>query len=176
MQDWPFTIRSFVLWCSHCFSGFIRTLFHRVRFHCTTLLQIPATLCLKGLNLGLACGTLQRVCIPQSDAHTLPGAPVACLGTAPFLFSLFRGFVPLLQFSVRCLCGWPLGALLFWLVLCEVVPFICSGWFVLLCGFCCLLCVLRRPVLRGRLCCLRVPLGFLLPFLPLPSFLLCVSL
>jgi hypothetical protein len=68
MQHWPFTIRSFVLWCSHCFSGFIRTMFHRVCFHCTTLLQIPAPVCLKGLSMGLAYGTLQSVCTPQSNA------------------------------------------------------------------------------------------------------------
>jgi hypothetical protein len=63
-------------------------------------------------------------------------------------------------------------------LLCVVVAFLSSSWFVLLCGFCCLHCVLRRPVLAllGQLCSLRVPLGFLLPFLPLPSFLLCVSL
>jgi hypothetical protein len=53
---------------------------------------------------------------------------------------------------------------------CVFVPLLRSGWFVLLCGFCCFCCVLRRPGLRGRLCSLCVPLGFLLPFLP-PSFL-----
>jgi hypothetical protein len=55
-------------------------------------------------------------------------------------------------------------------VLCVVVAFFCSGWFVILCGFCCLRSVLRRPVFLGRLCSLCVPLGFLLPFPPFLRF------
>jgi hypothetical protein len=97
----------------------------------------------------------------------LPSASVACLGTAPFLFSPLAVLCRCCRFPFGVCAGGRCGPCFCWLVLCVVVPFLCSGCFVLLCGFCCLHCVLCRPVLRDRLCYLRVPLGFLLPILSL---------
>jgi hypothetical protein len=93
----------------------------------------------------------------------LPGASVACLRVAPFLFScLFRGPVPLARVYKWCLCGWPWGPGLFLVLLCVAVAFLCFDWFMLQRDFFRLCCDLCRPVLLGRLpaCAFWLPAWF----------------
>jgi hypothetical protein len=95
---------------------------------------------------------------------------VASPGTLPvwrlFFFCFFCGLVPLARVCVSCLCGWPWGPRLFWILLYVVVSYLCFGWFMLQRGF-------SAPVVFCVGLCswvgspqLSVHFGFLPDFLP----------